>query len=153
MAANGRRYGFSGTITGAASKTIVGVAGTSAVRPYLTDLMISSNATPADNSSEWQLLRFTAAGTSTAVTPEKYDTGDPAATGVCGKNHTVEPTYGTVPMLDIAHNQRATFRWVAAPGEEIGLLGNTASFGEMSISHLAGGTPGLTGAHIIFEPF
>lgn len=119
MAANGRRYGFSGTITGAASKTIVGVAGTSAVRPYLTDLMISSNATPADNSSEWQLLRFTAAGTSTAVTPEKYDTGDPAATGVCGKNHTVEPTYGTVPMLDIAHNQRATFRWVAAPGEEI----------------------------------
>jgi hypothetical protein len=120
MAANGRRYGFSGTITGAATKTIVGVTATAAVRPYVTDLMISSNATPADNSSEWQLVRFTAAGTSTAVTPVAFDSGDPAATTVCGKNHTVEPTYSpTVPLLDIAHNQRATFRWVAAPGEEI----------------------------------
>jgi hypothetical protein len=119
MAANGRKYGFSGSITGAATKTIVGVTATAAVRPYLVDLMISSNATPADNSSEWWVLRFTAAGTSTAVTPSLFDSGDPAATSVCGKNHSAEPTYGTVPLLDIAHNQRATFRWVAAPGEEI----------------------------------
>ena len=115
----GRRYGFSGSITGAASKTVAGVAGTAAVRPQLYDLIVSSNATPADNSSEWQLLRFTAAGTSTSVTPEKVDSGDPAATAVCGKNHTVEPTYSTVPLLDFAVNQRATFRWVAAPNSEI----------------------------------
>lgn len=119
MAANGRRYGFSGSITGAATKTIWGVTATSAVRPAIADILLSSNATPADNSSEWWVLRFTAAGTSTAVTPEKYDSGDPAATAVCGKNHSAEPTFGTVPMLDFAHNQRATFRWVAAPGEEI----------------------------------
>lgn len=120
MAANGRRYGGSGSITGAATKTILSVVGTSAIRPFLTDLIISSNATPADNSSEWQVVRCTAAGTSTAVTPVAFDTGDPAATGVWGKNHSVEPTYSpTVPLLDIAHNQRATFRWVAAPGEEI----------------------------------
>jgi hypothetical protein len=120
MAANGRKYGFSGSITGAASKTIVGVTATSAVRPYLTDVMISSNATPADNSSEWQVLRYTAAGTSTAVTPTAYDSGDPACTSTAGKNHTVEPTYSpSVPLLDIAHNQRATFRWIAGPGEEI----------------------------------
>ena len=120
MAANGRKYGFSGSITGAATKTVVGMTATSAVRPFLTDIMISSNATPADNSSEWQVLRFTAAGTSTSVTPTAFDSGDPAATTVCGKNHSVEPTYSpAVPLLDIAHNQRATFRWVAAPGEEI----------------------------------
>lgn len=120
MAANGRKYGFSGSITGAATKTAVGMTATAAVRPFLMDLIISSNATPADNSSEWQVLRFTAAGTSTAVTPTAYDSGDPAATTVCGKNHSVEPTYApTVSLLDIAHNQRATFRWVAAPGEEI----------------------------------
>lgn len=115
----GRRYGFSGSITSAATKTIWGIAGTSAVRPEIYDLLISSNASPADNSSEWQALRFTAAGTSTAVTPEKLDTGDPAATGVCGKNHSVEPTYASVPLLDVALNQRATFRWVAAPGSEL----------------------------------
>lgn len=119
MAANGRKYGFSGSITGAATKTIWGVTATSAVRPAVVDILLSSNATPADNSSEWWILRFTAAGTSTAVTPAAFDSGDPAATTVCGKNHSVEPTYAAVPLLDFAHNQRATFRWVAAPGEEI----------------------------------
>lgn len=44
-------------------------------------------------------------------------------------------------------------RWVAAPGEEIGMLGNTASLGELSLSHAAGGTPGLMTSHFIYEPF
>ena len=39
-----------------------------------------------------------------------------------------------------------------APREEIGILGNTASFGELSISHAAAGTPGLIACHMIFEP-
>ena len=118
MAANGRRYTASGSITGAATKTIWGVTATAAVRPFIQDIWQSSNATPADNSSEWQLLRFTASGTSTAVTPEKADSGDPAATSVVGKNHSVEPTYATVSLLDIAHNQRATIRHIAGPNEE-----------------------------------
>jgi hypothetical protein len=115
-----RRYGFSGSITSAATKSIWVVAGTAAVRFAVYDVLLSSNATPADNSSEWQALRFTAAGTSTSVTPTALDSGDPAATAVCGKNHTVEPTYSpAVPLLDFAVNQRATFRWVAAPGSEL----------------------------------
>lgn len=44
-------------------------------------------------------------------------------------------------------------RWVAAPGEEIGVLGNTASFGEVSLSSASTGTPGLMASHFIFEPF
>lgn len=32
------------------------------------------------------------------------------------------------------------------------MLGNTASFGEVSLSAYTGGTPGLTGAHVIYEP-
>lgn len=116
-----RKYGFSGSITGAASKTIWSVTATAAVRPAIKEVMISSNATPsANNSSEWQVLRYTAAGTSTAVVPEQGDTADPAATSVCGKNHTVEPTYPTTISYipDFAHNQLATVRWVAADGEE-----------------------------------
>jgi hypothetical protein len=120
MAANGRKYGFSGSITGAATKSAVGVAATAAVRPYFMDIMISSNATPADNSSEWWVLRFTASATTcTVVTPAAFDSGDPAAASIAWKIATGEPTYAAVPLLDIAHNQRATFRWVAAPGEEI----------------------------------
>src|SRR5579883_1595852 len=115
-----RRYSINGSITAAASKTILGVTATAAVRPTIYDVMLSSNATPADNSSEWQLLRYTAAGTSTAVTPTALDSGDPASTSTAGKAHSAEPTYtaGSV-LLDIALNQRATVRWVAAPGSEI----------------------------------
>lgn len=44
--------------------------------------------------------------------------------------------------------------WKATPGvEEIGILGNTASLGEISLSHAATGTPGLMSCHFIFEPF
>lgn len=43
-------------------------------------------------------------------------------------------------------------RWVAAPGEEISMLGNTASFGELSLSSGAAGTPGLMASHFIYEP-
>ena len=42
-------------------------------------------------------------------------------------------------------------RWVAAPGEEIYMVGNTASFGETSLSAFTGGTAGLLGAHMIYE--
>jgi hypothetical protein len=37
-------------------------------------------------------------------------------------------------------------------GEEPSILGNTASFGEMSLSAYTGTTAGLVGAHIIYEP-
>ena len=43
-------------------------------------------------------------------------------------------------------------RWVAAPGEEISMVGNTASLGEVSLSAFTGGTAGLLGAHMIYEP-
>jgi hypothetical protein len=122
MAANGRKYGFSASMTAAASKSTLGVTGSTTVRPYLMDLIISSVATPADNAAQYQVLRYTAwsTNTSTAVTPSAFDGADGAAQGTYWKLSTgTEPTYLAVPCLDISHNQRATFRWVAAPGEEI----------------------------------
>lgn len=43
-------------------------------------------------------------------------------------------------------------RWVASPGFEIGMVGNTASLGEVSLSSASTGTPGLMSSHILFEP-
>lgn len=43
-------------------------------------------------------------------------------------------------------------RWVAAPGEEITAYGTAALIGELSFSAFTGGTPGLLGAHLIYEP-
>lgn len=44
-------------------------------------------------------------------------------------------------------------RWVAAPGEEWGITGVTVSVSESSLSAFTGGSVGLMGAHIIYEPF
>jgi hypothetical protein len=59
----------------------------------------------------------------------------------------------TLGLLNLSFNAfGGIVRWVAAPGEEIGILGNTASLGEVSLSAFTGGTPGLMGSHIIYEP-
>jgi hypothetical protein len=59
----------------------------------------------------------------------------------------------TLGLLNLSFNAfGGIVRWVAAPGEEIGVLGNTASLGEVSLSAYTGGTPGLMGSHIIYEP-
>lgn len=58
----------------------------------------------------------------------------------------------TLYLLSLAFNAfGGVVRWVAAPGEEIGMLGNTASNGEVSISTVSGA--GVMSSHIIFEPF
>ena len=42
-------------------------------------------------------------------------------------------------------------RWLAAPGEEISMVGNTASLGECTLSAFTGGTAGAMGSHVIYE--
>ena len=60
----------------------------------------------------------------------------------------------TLKLLTLGFNAfGGIVRWVAAPGEELGLLGNAASFGEISLSSASTGTPGLMSSHFIFEPF
>lgn len=44
-------------------------------------------------------------------------------------------------------------RWVAAPGEEWGIVGVTVSVSESSLSAFTGGSVGLIGSHIVYEPF
>lgn len=115
-----RRYATSGQDTNTAATTILGITSTSAIRPMIYDVMIGSDATPADNAWEFVLQRTTAAGTATSFTPVALDPGDPAATATSGYAHSAEPTYtASALLLNNAVNQRATFRWVAAPGGEL----------------------------------
>ena len=58
----------------------------------------------------------------------------------------------TLGLLNLSYNAfGGIVRWVAKEKEELVILGNTASFGELSLSAYTGGTPGLTGSHIVFE--
>lgn len=116
----GRRYAIDGEDTNTAATTILELRSTTAIRPAIYDLISGSDATPGDQAVEFSLQRTTTAGTATSVTPQALDSGDPAATATAGKAHSAEPTYtSNAILLNITHNQRATFRWVAAPEGEL----------------------------------
>ena len=140
-----RRYVLSGTDTNTAATTQIELRSTTTIRPKVYDVLISSVATPADNAGEYFLQRTTTAGTSTALTAQLIDPGDPAAITLAGINHSAEPAYtANAVMLRVATNQRATFRWVAAPNGEIilpaaanglGLLANAIGGSAVAMSY------------------
>jgi hypothetical protein len=134
-----RRYSVSGTDTNTAATTQLELRSATTIRPKIYDLVLSSVATPADNAGEYFLQRTTTGGTSTAVTPQALDPGDPAALAAGAVNHSAEPTYtSNAIMLRVSTNQRATFRWVAAPNGEIVLP--AAANGVGILSNAIGGS-------------
>lgn len=98
---------------------------TSLRRGKVYDLLVGTNGTPADNAMEWDVSRFSATAvlTATAVTPNPLDPADGAFLGVSTANATTENTYvnnGTgASVFYVGVNQRASYRWVAAPGSEL----------------------------------
>lgn len=98
---------------------------TSARRGKIYDILVGTNGTPADNYMEWDLSRFSATAilTATAVTPNPLDVADAAMLSASYANATTENTYvnnGTgASVFYVGVNQRASYRWVAAPGGEL----------------------------------
>ena len=115
------KYSIDGQDTNTAATTLLGVdAGATPRRGKIYDMTVGSDATPADNTAEYVLQRYTVDGTSTAVTPQALDPADAAALSEAGEAHSAEPTYtANAILLQWAQNQRATYRWVAAPGGEL----------------------------------
>lgn len=75
----------------------------------------------------------------------------PVVTG--NSNATNKPQRSsTLKLLNQSYNAfGGILRWVAAPGEEISIVGASASLGEISFSAFTGGTPGLSGFHGVYE--
>lgn len=116
-------YSADGQAANTASTSIMGVdAGATPRRVKVYDLILGSDATPADNAAEYNLSRYTGDGTpGSVVVPKPLDFADPVALADAGEGvYTIEPVYTADEiMLNWSQNQRATFRWVAAPGGEI----------------------------------
>jgi hypothetical protein len=111
------------------------------------DVLIGTNGTPADNYLQWDISRITAAGTSTSVTPQALDPADAAALGLAGNNHTVEPTVTAgSSLLNVGVNQRASYRWVAAPGSELVFPALNAN--GLALRTLSGGRLGHRRLHV-----
>lgn len=132
------RYAATGlqTCTATPGDTALGVEGDATTRAKILDIVFSHSAVPADTVIQWLVRVATALGTSTAVTPQPLDTDAPAALLAGAENHTVEPTYAAgSEIMDFDLNQRASFRWVAAPGSEIWVPASaTAAVGVTPIS-------------------
>jgi hypothetical protein len=89
-------------------------------RAWLYDFTFGTDGTPADNTVTYKVDRQTSTGTRTTAVPAPVDAGDAAALITAGVVTTIEPTVtAATQLLEIATNQRATYRWVAAPGGEL----------------------------------
>lgn len=136
-----RRYATVGSQNAAAAITILGVTSATTIRPRLYEIVFGSAAAPADQAFNMQVGRYSAAGTSTAVTPQALDEGDPAAIATAGENHTVEPTYTAgAKLLSFSINQQATFRWVVPPDEGLVAPATAANGLGLEFVTVSGGT-------------
>ena len=125
-----RAYSAAGSGAVGADKTLVTMVSAATIRPAIYDIVIGCAATPGDSATKFVVQRFTAAGTpGSSVTPEPIDPADPAALASSGSGvFSVEPTYTASKILQvISLNQRAAFRWIAAPGFEFKALATAAS--------------------------
>jgi len=103
----------------AAPQTLLELLGSATVRPRISEFDVGSNSTPADQSATIVLGRFTVVGTGgSAPTPTPLDAQEVAAVSTANIARTAEPTYAATFLYTIALNQRASWRWVAAPDYE-----------------------------------
>lgn len=115
---------------GADPQTLLNLFSTGgAGRGYIYDILVSSGATPADQAANMDVKRTTAVQTeNSGFTPVPLDPDGAVSTFDAGASHTTEPTEtANSEMMVFSLNQRATFRWVAAPGGELVLPATTAN--------------------------
>lgn len=127
----------------------LGITGGTDQRLQLYDFTSGFGGTPADNVIETLLRRYTAEGTASAVTPQALDPADPASRANAVENHTAEPTY--TAGSELFHqfiNQRATYRWVAAPGGEIVVPASASNGLGFTVIHAS-----YTGSHEVTAHF
>jgi hypothetical protein len=114
-------------------------------RMKVYDITFGSEATPADAAILWKVQRCTLAGTSTAVVIALLDLADGIAQSEAGENHTIEPTYtADTHLIHLALNQRATYRWVAAPGGELVTPATDENGVGVQTDTISSGTPVVT---------
>jgi len=144
------KYAITGTQASVSGsyKTVLSVfAGSGTTRRgKVYDVLIGTNGTPADNYLQWDISRMTADGTgASSITPNPLDPADAAALASAKQGYTAEPTVtANSSLFNVGVNQRASYRWVAAPGSEL-VFPATANNG-LALRTLSGGyTSSATG--------
>lgn len=120
--------------------------GTRARRARVYDIVFGSEATPADAAILWTVRRCSGAGTAGAtVVPQNLDPASATTEYDAGEAHSSDPTFTAAAiLLNIPLNQRATFRWVAAPGGELVMPATAANGAGIETDTISTGTPIIT---------
>lgn len=144
----GTQQGMTTTYVGA----LLGLTGANVAprRIKVYDVLIGTNGTPADNFIEWDISRVTTASTSTTATPQPLDQADAASLTTTTVNSS---QFGTITansnVFYIGVNQRASYRWVAAPGGE--LVSPATSSAGFQLRTRSGGYTGTATGTIHYE--
>ena len=89
-------------------------------RGFIYEWTVGASGVPNATDCElvWTVIRQTTAGTGgVALTSNALDQADAAAATVCIGSCTAEPTGAETGIVDtLGANQRASYRWVVAPG-------------------------------------
>lgn len=111
-------------------------------RGKLYDILIGTNGTPADNYLEFDVTRVTlgtssvlAVGISSLSSNHMLDLADGGYINLCAINSSIETAFtATTETWYVGINQRASYRWVAAPGSEIVWPATTSAVGNNGIA-------------------
>lgn len=108
------------------AKSALSIVGSATVVCDMYEFTLSTSGAPVDGVLTWRIIRETAEGTGTSVTPKvsKYSPGivTPIAVGATAfQNHTVESASKTAASEEFEQgiNVRAAYRWYVGPGDEM----------------------------------
>ncbi len=133
-------------------------------RGKLYDILIGTNGTPADNYMEFDVTRITLgttpAGTTTLGISSLSSTYglDPADSNGCVNWLQINSTgevgvTATTEVWYVGVNQRASYRWVAAPGSELvwPAVSSATASGGLSLRVRSGGYTGTATGNVLFQ--
>lgn len=138
-----RKYATTHETPAGTNLTILELVASTSTRGWIYDIIVSSDASPADIATEFNVIRGTVSGAGSALDEVALDPANPAAL-LAGKGGTFtgQTKTANTSMLEFALNQRATFRWVASPGGE--LIVPATSDNWVGLESIAsGGTPNV----------
>lgn len=132
--------------------------GSTTMRLNINEVYVGGEAAASSSPTIMVLARdSTVAATVTAGTTRNAATDGsavaPGTLATVGHIATTKPQRSaTLHLLHLSFNAYGGIvRWQARPGEELSVVGNTASLGEVSLSAFTGGTPGATSGHVLYE--
>lgn len=132
--------------------------GNSTMRLNVSEVYMGGEAASSSSPTVMVLARSSTVGTGTATggfsaVLDASNTAPGTVARAGNANATTKPQRSsTLHLLHLSFNAYGGIvRWVARPGEEISIVGNTASLGEATLSAFTGGTPGAMSSHVLYE--